>query len=40
MIHMKFQDLFSMKKKKSKVSSAAVVIGTLRDYVVKLLQEE
>ena len=32
MIHMKYQDLFSSenKKKKSKLSSALVVIGTLR----------
>ena len=29
MIHMKFEDLFSLKKKLIKMSSAAVVIGTL-----------
>ena len=29
-IHMKCQDLFSMKNKKKKLLSAAVVIGTLR----------
>ena len=30
MIHIKYQDLFSLKKKKIKMSSAAVVIGALR----------
>ena len=30
MIHMKCQDLFSMKNKEKKVLSAAVVIGTFK----------
>ena len=37
MIHMKYQDLFSRKKNKTKLSSAAIVIGTLRVYKKKYI---